>query len=431
STVLITDETTVVPPGIEATVLRIATKLDHTANVQVIFEGPSTCSRNTAYVMYTSGSTGLPKGVLVPHRGIVRLVINNGFTDIGIADRVAFGGNPAFDLSTFEVWVSLLNGASIIVINHEMLLNPLQLAEALGRHQVTLLCLTAALLHPYVHIIGDALSRLRYLKGVGEQGLVEAFTEVAKHKGRVCVLNAYGPTEASACSTVYRVTTVTSHLRRLPIGRPISNTPLYVLDKNLALVPAGVVGELYIGGPGVANGYLNRPELTAERFLPDPFSEVEGARMYRTGDLVHYMPDGNLVFVGRNDNQVKIRGFRVELGEIESCLVEHPQVRDAVILVLGGSSNDKRLVAYVVAEAQEHLVRKLREYLSISLPEYMIPSAFVRMDAFPLTNNGKIDRRALPEPRSDSLVTCDYVAPQGELEIALAEMWSDLLNIEK
>ncbi|KAF9972756.1 hypothetical protein BGZ75_001373, partial [Mortierella antarctica] len=366
---------------------------------------------------------------MVPHRGIVRMAINNGFTDIGNDDRVVFGGNPAFDLSSFEVWVSLLNGARIIIIERETLLDPPKLATALGHYQVTMLCLTAALLHQYVYVIGPTLSKLRFLMGVGEQGLVEAYTEVAKYEGRVCVINAYGPTEASAASTAYQVSTVTNQSRRLPIGRPISNTPHYILDEHLALVPIGVVGELYIGGPGVANGYLNRPKLTAERFLADPFAEVHGARMYKTGDLVRYLPDGNLVFVGRNDNQVKIRGFRVELGEIEERLAEHPQVREAVVVVLGEGSDNKRLVAYVVAEPHDNLVHTLREYLLVNLPEYMVPSVFMPMVAFPLTNNGKIDRRALPEPSSDSLVASEYIAPQGDLEVALAVIWSDLLKV--
>ncbi|KAF9271493.1 hypothetical protein BGZ68_003544, partial [Mortierella alpina] len=311
------------------------------------------------------------------------------------------------------------------------LLDPPLLAAALEYHQATMLFLTTALLHQYVYIIGAALSRLRFLMGAGEQGLVEAYTEVAKHGGRVCVINTYGPTEASVTSTAYPITSTTSHLRHLPIGRPIANTPQYVLDKHLTPVPIGVIGELYIGGPGVAIGYLNQPELTAERFLPDPFSKVQDARMYRTGDLVRYMPDGNLVFVGRNDNQIKIRGYRIELGEIETCLAEHPQVREAVVLALSRGSDEKRLVAYVVAEPNENLVHTLREYLSVSLPEYMIPSAFVRLDVFPLNNNGKIDRRALPEPVSDSLITSDYVPPEGELETALAAIWSDLLKVER
>jgi thioesterase domain-containing protein len=191
------------------------------------------------------------------------------------------------------------------------------------------------------------------------------------------------------------------------------------------------VGELYLGGAGVAHGYLNRPELTAERFLPDPFAKAQGARMYKTGDLARYLPDGNLVFMGRNDDQVKIRGFRVELGEIEARLVEHPQVREAVVIAVGGVGDDKRLVAYVVAEPNESLAQTLRDFLSSSLPEYMVPTAFVCMDSFPLTNNGKIDRRALPEPDSSSSVSGVYVAPQGETEVALATMWSDLLKVER
>ncbi|KAF9271764.1 hypothetical protein BGZ68_003101, partial [Mortierella alpina] len=202
--------------------------------------------------------------------------------------------------------------------------------------------------------------------------------------------------------------------------------------EHLGPVPIGVVGELYIGGPGVANGYLNKPELTSERFLPDPFAEAQDSRMYKTGDLVRHLPDGNLVFMGRNDNQVKIRGYRVELGEIEACLADHAQVREAaVVIALGDSSDDKRLVAYVVSERHEDLAHALREYLSARLPEYMIPSAIVLMDAFPLTNNGKIDRRALPEPSRDFFMTPDYVAPQGELEVTLAAMWSDLLKVER
>ncbi|CAO3566634.1 unnamed protein product [Mortierella alpina] len=430
--ILITDEHTDVPDVISASILRF--RKDDASNMQDAFDGsrrPSLSSLDVAYVMYTSGSTGRPKGVMVPHRGIVRLAINNGFADIDSSDRVAFVANPTFDVSTFDVWVPLLNGASIVIIDRETLLDPPRLAADLDHHQVTSLCLTTALLHQYVHIIGAALSRLKYLMGAGEQGLVEAYTEMAKHGGRVCVINMYGPTEASVISTAYRITTTTSQLRRLPIGRPVSNTPHYVLDQHLVPVPIGVVGELYSGGPGVANGYLNQPELTAERFLPDPFAKVLGARMYRTGDLVRYLPDGNLVFVGRNDNQVKIRGFRVEPGEIEARLAEHPQVREALVLALGESSADKRLVAYVVAQANENLVQVLRECLSVDLPEYMVPSAFVRIDAFPLTNNGKIDRRALPEPDIESLVTCGYAAPQGEDEVALAAIWSDLLKVER
>ncbi|NHB94764.1 AMP-binding protein, partial [Photorhabdus cinerea] len=214
------------------------------------------------------------------------------------------------------------------------------------------------------------------------------------------------------------------------IGRPLTNTRLYLLDSEGHPVPLGAIGELYIGGAGVTRGYLNRPDLTAERFLIDPFSDKPGARMYRTGDLARYLPDGNLEFLGRNDYQVKIRGFRIELGEIEGQLSEHPAVSDCVVLALG-EGQEKRLVAYVVAEAHEELVNSLRTHLSALLPDYMVPSAFVRLDAFPLTPNSKLDRQALPAPDSEAFARQVYAAPQGETEIALAAIWHELLGIDQ
>ncbi|KAF8970021.1 hypothetical protein BGZ46_010589, partial [Entomortierella lignicola] len=429
---LITDEHASVPTEFNSSVLRFCQK--NMGDVQGTFDNPlqpQGSSSDTAYVMYTSGSTGLPKGVVVCHRGIARLVINNGFAELCPDDRMAFTTNPAFDPSTYQVWAPLVHGASIVIINTKTYLNPDYLADALTRYQVTCMYMTHGVLHQYAFIIGNTLSKLKYLLGGAEQGLIEAYMAVLQHGGRVCLVNRYGPTESTVSATAYTATSEIEQMERLPIGRPISNTRVYVLDKHLNPVPLGVVGEMYLGGAGVAHGYLNRPELTAERFLPDPFSNVQGARMYKTGDLARYLPEGNLVFIGRNDNQIKIRGFRVELGEIEVRLAEHPQVRGAVVLAVGEASDDKRLVAYVVAAPNESPAHMLREYLSVSVPEYMIPSVFVRMDSFPMTNNGKVDRRALPEPNSDTLISCDYVAPQGGLEIAMAAIWSDLLKIEK
>ncbi|KAG0082668.1 hypothetical protein BGZ92_011505, partial [Podila epicladia] len=328
------------------------------------------------------------------------------------------------------VWVPLLNGASIVIVDRETFLDPHRLAEAILHYQITFLHMTNALLHQYAFIIGEPLSKLRYLTGAAEQGSIEAYNAVLQHGGPVQVINRYGPTEATVDVTAYTATSCLSNMERLPIGGPIGNTRVYVLDKHLVPVPIGVAGELYIGGPGVANGYLNRPDLTAERFVPDPFSNVPDSRMYKSGDFVRWLSDGNLVFLGRNDNQIKIRGYRVELGEIEVRLVEHPDVREAVV-VTSGEGSDKRLVAYVVSASYDNLASILREHLSATLPEYMVPSAFVRMDAFPLTNNGKVDRRALPKPESESFVTNDYVAPQGEIEVALASIWSDLLKIDQ
>ncbi|KAG0195874.1 hypothetical protein BGX28_000459, partial [Mortierella sp. GBA30] len=429
---LITNDYVDVSVKIQTPLLRFAEYKEQDAIEQEdTFTGALSSSDDTAYVMYTSGSTGLPKGVMVPHRGIVRLIINNGYAEISPHDRIAFATNPSFDPSTFDVWAPLLHGARMVIIDHDTYTDAYRLAEALDRHQITALILTMALFHQYAFIIGPALSKLKYLICGGEQGLIEAFYEVLKLGGPVRLINAYGPTEATTIAATYEVNGTIDQLDRLPIGRPISNTQAYVLDKYRKPVPIGVIGELYIGGPGVAIGYFNRPDLTAERFLPDPFSKVPGARMYKSGDLVRYLSDGNIVFMGRNDDQVKIRGYRIELGEIEERLAEHPEVREVAVLAIGESSSDKRLVAYVVSSPHEKLAHILREHLSASLPEYMVPSAFVRMDVFPLTNNGKVDRRALPAPDSSSFVTQDYVSPEGDIEVALAVIWSEVLKIDR
>ncbi|KAF9995748.1 hypothetical protein BGZ79_010521 [Entomortierella chlamydospora] len=284
--------------------------------------------------------------------------------------------------------------------------------------------LTTVLFNQFVASIGPALAKLRYLLCGGEQENLESFSTLMKHGGPENLIYCYGPTETTTFATTYNVTNITDQQDRLPIGRPISNTTVYVLDQHRQPVPLGCEGELYIGGAGVANGYLNRTTLTAGRFIPDPFSKQTDARMYRTGDLVRYLDDGNLVFVSRNDDQVKIRGFRIELGEIEAHLLEHPLVRETVVVALGTDS-DKRLVAYVVSDAVNHLAQLMRDHLATALPEYMIPAAFVWLDSLPLTPNGKIDKRALPEPE------VDYEEPRSEIETALAAIWADLLKIER
>ncbi|WP_338925281.1 amino acid adenylation domain-containing protein [Mycetohabitans endofungorum] len=387
-------------------------------------------ARHLAYVIYTSGSTGTPKGVMVPHHAIARLVINNGYVDISTSDRVAFAANPAFDASTFEVWAPLLNGATVVLFGRDTVLNPQRLEEALARYGVTTLFLTTVLFNQLVPLMAPALARLKYLLCGGEQENPERFAQLLKHDGPKHLIHCYGPTENTTFSTTYEVTELGDRSERLPIGRPIANTRVYLLDAHGQPVPLGAVGELYMGGASVARGYLNCPKLTAERFVRDPFVDESDARMYKTGDLARYLPDGNLEFVGRNDEQVKIRGFRIEPGEIAACLTAHSQVREAVVLAIGEGS-DKRLVAYVVADPDEGLASTLRAQVAASLPEYMVPSAFVRLDAFPLTPNGKLDRRALPAPDDDALAHQAYEAPQGELETTLAAIWAELLGVER
>uniref|UniRef100_UPI00163F7216 thioesterase domain-containing protein n=1 Tax=Burkholderia gladioli TaxID=28095 RepID=UPI00163F7216 len=250
------------------------------------------------------------------------------------------------------------------------------------------------------------------------------------------IVNNYGPTETTVVATSGEIEPSAGDTV-YPIGKPIANTRIYLLDENQALVPLGAVGELYIGGAGVARGYLNRPDLTAQRFLADPFARAAGdaeARMYRTGDLARYQPDGNIVFLGRNDEQVKVRGFRVEPGEIETQLATHEAVREAIVVARQDPAGNARLLAYVSlqdAAPRAELVRGLREHLAARLPEYMVPAAFVVLDALPLTPNGKVDRRALPEPDDEAFAQAQYEAPQGETEQTIAALWAELLGVER
>ncbi|ORX93280.1 amino acid adenylation enzyme/thioester reductase family protein, partial [Basidiobolus meristosporus CBS 931.73] len=428
---LVTTENTQIPSVLNTPLLRLSDNPDST---DIIIDAPNVISSGSsvaiAYAMYTSGSTGIPKGVLVPHRAIVRLTINNGYANVGPDDRVAFAANPAFDASTFEIWAPLLNGGQVVIIDADTFTDSVLMAEAIDRHHITTLFLTTVLFNQFVLSMGSTLAKLRYLLCGGEQESLESFATLLKYGGPEHLIHCYGPTETTTFATTYEVTSIDHIQGRLPIGRPISKTSVYVLDQHGHPVPLGVVGELYIGGTGVANGYLNRADLSAERFLPDPFSTCEGNRMYRTGDLVRFLPDGNLVFVSRNDHQVKIRGFRIELGEIEARLIEHPLVNEVAVLAIGNGA-DKRLVAYVVAEQSEGLAHLLHSHVAEKLPDYMTPTAYVRMDRLPLTANGKLDRRALPEPDRDSLVSQTYEAPVGETETALARIWEELLNIKQ
>ncbi|RAW82688.1 non-ribosomal peptide synthetase, partial [Photorhabdus laumondii] len=387
-------------------------------------------STELAYIMYTSGSTGTPKGVMVPHRAVVRLVINNGYAEIGPDDRVAFEANPAFDASTFEVWSPLLNGGTLVVIDHATLLTSKEFAQALQTYRITVLWLSVGLFNQLAAELSPALPQLKTLIVGGDVLDPHVMAQVLRDSPPQQLLNGYGPSEGTTFTTTYRITALPSGVARIPIGRPIANTRIYLLDTSGQPVPLGAEGEIYIGGDGVACGYLNRPELTVERFLPDPFSDEPDARIYRTGDLARYLPDGNLEFLGRNDQQVKIRGFRIEPGEIEARLMEHPVVSEAVVLVLG-DGQDKRLVAYVVAEENEELVNRLRTHLSAVLPDYMVPAAFVCLDAFPLTPNGKLDRRALPVPGEEDFARQIYAVPSGEMETTLAAIWRELLGVER
>jgi amino acid adenylation domain-containing protein len=384
-----------------------------------------------AYVIYTSGSTGEPKGVGVPHRGVSRLVLGANYVSLGPGEIVAQASSSSFDATTFEVWGPLLNGALVAGMNREVTLSPPAFAEELRTRAVTVLFLTTALFNHLVREAPDAVSGRTVLFGgeAVDPQWVRKSLEVAPARR---LLHVYGPTETTTFATFHPVTHVDPAASTVPIGRPISNTTSYVLDPNLEPVPAGLTGELYLGGDGVARGYLERPALTAERFVPDPFGSDPGGRLYRTGDLVRALPDGSLEFLGRVDHQVKLRGFRIELGEIEALLVRHPAVRDAVVLVREDEPGDRRLVAYLVwREGAGVAAAELRAHLGAGLPDYMIPAAFVALEALPLNRNGKVDRAALPAPEGRRLELAEeHVAPRSPVEEILAGIYAEVLGLE-
>ncbi|BAY50309.1 amino acid adenylation domain-containing protein (plasmid) [Scytonema sp. HK-05] len=385
-----------------------------------------------AYIIYTSGSTGQPKGVAVPHQAISRLLFNTNYINIEPSDRVAQVSNISFDAATFEIWGALVHGAQLIVITEDIALSPDEFVTKLQQQEISTMFLTTALFNQLASVVPDAFKNIRHLLFGGEAADVHSVKAILKNGLPQRLLHVYGPTECTTFSTWYLIQDIPEEATTIPIGRPIANTQTYILDRYLQPVPIGVVGELYIGGSGLAKGYLNRPELTAERFIRNPFSREQQARLYKTGDLVRYLPDGNIEFVGRIDNQVKIRGFRIELGEIEAVLSQHPAIQYAAVIVRQDTPSDKRLIAYVVPnQNQATTVSDLRHFLKQKLPNYMIPAAFVMLEALPLTANGKVDRQALPAPEKvKQELEATFVAPRNELERQLTAIWEDILSVK-
>lgn len=381
-----------------------------------------------AYVMYTSGSTGNPKGVMIPHRGIVRLVRNTNYCDFGPDQTFLLMAPISFDASTFEVWGPLLNGGRLAIMPPGTpALN--EIGSAIRRHGITTLWLTAGLFHLMVDRRPEDLRSLRQLVAGGD---VLSPTHVRNALSVLqdgVVINGYGPTESTTFACCHRMAKGYEINGSVPIGQPISNTSVYVLDERLQPLPPGVPGELFIGGAGLALGYLNQPELTRERFIPHPFSGEPSARLYRTGDRARLRSDRNIEFLGRVDNQVKISGHRIELEEIEATLRLHVQVRQAVVVAAEDSGGQKRLFAYLLPSDRGRLnAEELNRFLADRLPSFMIPSAFAEVDQFPLSPNGKVDRIALaltgradpPKRRPSSRGT--------DREEAIARTWSKVLD---
>ena len=390
---------------------------------------------NLAYVMYTSGSTGRPKGAMILHKGLVNYLL-------WAAD--AFGVEPggtvpvhssiSFDLTVTSLYTPLIAGAQVEL-----------LPDGIGGEHL-LAALRSARKHTLIKITPAHLDMLTQLlkpeefAGVtnvfvigGEALLAENLSAWRKLAPDTRLINEYGPTETVVGCCVYQVQPEDPISGAVPIGRPIANTQLYVLDEKLRPVPTGAIGELYIGGAGVGRGYWNRPELTREAFVTDPFSDLPDARLYKTGDLARYREDGILEYLGRVDNQVKVHGYRIELGEIEAVLAAHPELKSCAVIAHEFAPGDKQLVAYVVARSKERLATDaLREFLEQKLPKYMVPARFMFLDALPLTANGKVDRKALPDPASEEMHSSEeFVAPRTPVEEKIVAIWCELLGVEK
>ena len=403
--------------------------------VEGCFENPipQTRPENLAYVIYTSGSTGRPKGVEIPHRGITRLLYAVNYARLDANQTFCHMAPISFDAATFELWGALLHGAKCVLYPGSVPA-PLEIKKVLHTNKIDILWLTASLFNAVIDEAPEALSEVRQLLIGGEALSVKHVRRALELLPQTQIINGYGPTESTTFTCCYPIPRqLDESLRSIPIGRPISNTQVYVLDARMQPVPMGVPGELYIGGDGLARGYLNRPELTAEKFIANPFGHEPGDRLYKSGDLVRYSAAGLIEFLGRIDNQVKIRGFRIEPGEIEAILGQNPAVRAAVISVREDVPGDKRLVAYVVGKPGYHFTRhELRNFLRQQLPDYMVPAAFVYLDSLPLTANGKVEYRALPAPAGqDRSETSEYVAPRDETERLLCRVWSEVLRVSR
>ena len=391
-------------------------------------------SENAAHVIYTSGSTGKPKGVVSAHRASVNRFAWMWRAYPFASDEICCQKTSlSFVDSIWEIFGPLLKGVPLVIIPNELLMDPKRFVQSLADNQVTRLVLVPSLLRVILEStenLAQRLAFLRYCVCSGESLPVELATEFRKQLPAAKLINLYGSSEVAADVTCYEVES-SEPAGSVPIGKPIANTRVLVLDQHFQPTPVGVPGEIFIGGAGVARGYLNRPDLTAERFIPDPAGEP-GARLFRTGDLGRYLPDGNIEYRGRRDHQVKIRGFRIELGEIETTLATHPQVREAVVIALADQRGEKYLVAYIVAPDNRPAAFQLRAHLRDQLPDYMIPASLVMLDSLPLTASGKVDRLALPKLEVSPLAASEaFRAPRNPTEDLLADIWATTLNCDR
>jgi amino acid adenylation domain-containing protein len=398
--------------------------------------GSGSLDENLAFVMYTSGSTGRPKGVAVPHRAIIGLVCGSDYIELTPADRVAHASNVSFDIATFEIWGALLNGACLVVIPRDVVLSPLHLAAEIRDHGITVFNLATALFNQMARDAPGAFRGVRHVLFGGEAADPGWVREILQQGPPEHLLNVYGPTETTTFVTWHEVSQVAPGTATVPIGRPIASARVHVLDRHMEPVPVGVPGELYIGGAGLGRGYFNQPGLTAERFVPDPFSPafggVAGGRLYRTGDRARWRADGVLEFLGRLDGQIKLRGHRIEPGEIETALREYPGIQAVAVVAREDTPGEKRLVAYLVAEEAAPRSDELRRFLRQRLPDFMVPSVFMAMETLPLSSTGKLDRGALPAPtEARPELEQAFVVPRNPIEEVVAGIWSAVLRVDR
>ena len=418
-------------PPHEAAVLCLDAATDSLANYADTNPAVRTQPHHLAYINYTSGSTGKPKGVMIPHQGVTRLIFGANYVTLDAHKTLLHMAPISFDAATFELWGALLHGGRC-VLYPERVPTPEGLKVIIAEQGVDTLFITTALFNAVMDLVPEAFKPIKQLLTGGEAHSVDHIKKARALLTETRLSNIYGPTESTTFTTYNPLSQpISDSLSSIPIGRPISNTQVYILDTHLKPVPIGVVGELYIGGDGLARGYLNRPELTAECFIPNPLPGTPGEHLYKSGDRVRYLADGNIEFMGRSDDQIKIRGFRIELGEIESTLSQHPQVQDSLVIVREEGAGDKRLVAYVVTDqVAENVTASIRDSLKEMLPAYMVPSAFVTLDAFPLTPNGKVDKKALSTMDMLQSPETACVAPRNITEQTLASIWCKLLGRE-
>ena len=381
-------------------------------------------AENLAYVIYTSGSTGKPKGVMVQRRSLINFLLSMqrqfGFSHDDVLVAVT---TLSFDIAGLELFLPLISGAQLAIATRAETLDAKVLAALMERSGATIMQATPATWSMLVDAGWVGAAPVKIL--CGGEALNRELADRLVERGETW--NMYGPTETTIWSSMHKVD-VDEESAIVSLGRPIANTGMYVVDERMHLAPIGVAGELLIGGAGVARGYLNRPELTAERFVVDPFSSTRGERLYRTGDLVRWSADGRMEYLGRLDHQVKIRGYRIEMGEIEAVLTKHEQIRQAAVM-----AHQEQLVGYIVTDHDAQVsTTELRRHLSAHLPEYMIPAFFITLAELPLTANGKLDRKALPAwDGSRPLLEKEFVAPQTTTEKLLAGIWSEVLGVSE